>query len=126
MMTQRGFTLLEVLVAMTIFSLAAIGMAQAFTSHLKANTASEVRSQATNAAQQVLDQLRTIDPATLPSSGNSSAQAVTVDRRNYSVVVQYCAETSLCPSSSTKHLRARVSYRNSEVYRVDTVFTQLR
>jgi type II secretion system protein I len=123
---ESGFTLLEVLVAMTIFSLAAVGMAQAFVTHLKANNTSEIRSQATHAAQLVLDQLRTVDPALLPSTGNGSAETVAVNNRAFSVVVQYCADSSLCPSSSTRHLRAKVSYRNAEVYRVDTVFTQLR
>lgn len=124
--SQKGFSLLEVLVSIVIFGVVSMGMAVAFVTNLKTNTASEVRSQASEIAQRYLDELRTVDPGSLPSSGTTGPQTFTLGKRSYAVLTTYCADASLCASSTMRHLRIRVQYQNREVYRVDTVFSQLR
>ena len=123
---QVGFTLLEVLVAMMLFSAVSIGLAKGFILQLKSNSNSEIRSQAIQAAQVVLDRMRTQDPATFPTSGQGASESVAVAGRNYTVSVRYCVKAAFCPTSTTRHLRATVNYRGAKRYEVDTVFTQLR
>ncbi len=123
---EAGFSLLEVLVAITLFSIVSMGLARGFIMQMKSNTDSEIRAQSLSAAQYVLDRLRTVDPASLPSSGSAAPETVSISGRNYSVTIRYCALASYCIAATTRHLRATVSYQNKQRYEVDTVFTQLR
>lgn len=123
---QKGFSLLEVLVSMGIFSIGALALAQAFSTQLNFNTTSERKSGAMIAAQRVLDELRVSDPVSLPSSGTSSPQTVTVGGRNYSVTVSYCEATPYCTSGNIRVLKAEVEFQNRSVYTVETIYAQLR
>lgn len=120
-----GFTLLEVLVSLVLFSIAGIAMAKSFTHHLSTNTRNEQRSAAVMAAQQVLDGLRVLDPATFPSSG-STTQNITVGIRTFSVTTTYCSNITYCPNNNTKHIKVDVKLRGTTIYSVSTVYVQLR
>ncbi|MCO6431663.1 MAG: type II secretion system protein [Deltaproteobacteria bacterium] len=123
---DNGFSLLEVLFSMGMFSVAALALAQAFTVQLTFNTSNEMRSEAIMAAQQVLDEVRVEDPSSLPTSGSDAPTSVTIGKRTYVVVLSYCTNGSMCNSTTLRHLRAVVSYRGDEVYSVETVYAQLR
>jgi prepilin-type N-terminal cleavage/methylation domain-containing protein len=123
---QRGFSLIEVIVSISLFSIIGMGLAKGFIMQMKSNNDSAIRIQAISAAQQVLDRLRTEDPASLPSGGSAAAETVSIAGRNYSVVISYCVISAYCTATTTRHIRATVSYRNSKRYEVDTVFSQLR
>ena len=125
MIKQSGFSLIEVMVAMVIFGVVSASMAPVFMNHLKFNTAMEVRSGAYAAAQQVLDDLRSQDPSSMPSSGSSAATSVPAGDRIYSVVTSYCLQASYCASANIRHLKVEVSYKGNLVYSVETVFTKL-
>lgn len=112
--------------SIVILGIVSIGMAEAFITNLKSNTASEVRSQAAQVAQRVLDDLRTEDPTSLPTTGTTGPVEIVMGPRTYDVYTTYCAQSSFCSSVTTRHLRLNIRYHNREVYRVDTVFTQLR
>lgn len=124
--SQGGFSLIEVLVSISLFSIIGMGLAKGFIMQMRSNNDSAIRIQAISAAQQVLDRIRTTDPASLPTGGSAVAETVTVSGRNYSVVITYCAISAYCTAVTTRHIRAAVSYRNSKRYEVDTVFSQLR
>lgn len=124
-MNDRGFTLLEALVAMAILGAALAGMIPAFQTFLDANSLSEQRSNAVAAAQQVMETLRQVDPATLPASGTSDVATVTVGLHEYEVVATYCAEPSHC-SSAARHVILEVSLAGQTVYTVESVFARLR
>jgi prepilin-type N-terminal cleavage/methylation domain-containing protein len=124
-MRRAGFTLVEVLIAMAILSIAVTGIAPIFMTHLQINTTSGVRSGAVAAAQQKLDALRLVDPATMPLTGSSAPEDVTVGGRTYQVTTTYCAMGSFCNAES-RYIQVEVSYREKTRYTVDTVFTQLR
>ena len=124
-MNSRGFTLLEALVAMAILGIALAGLVPSFQSFMDANSLSEQRSNAVAAAQEVMEGLRQLDPSGLPSTGNSSVQAVTVGNHEYEVVATYCVETSYC-SSAARHIVLEVSFAGKTVYTVESVFTRLQ
>ena len=120
-----GFTLVEVLFALVLFSIAVSAIFPAFLGHIRFNNFSEVRSSSYNAAQVLLDELRLQDPGAMPSTGSDSAQSIQVGARTFSVVASYCEDPSFC-AADTRYLTVRVSYRGEEVYEVSTVYTQLR
>jgi type IV pilus modification protein PilV len=64
----RGFTVLEVLIAMGIFTVAILGVAISATSVIKANRVSYSTTIATNLAQDKLEELKA-NPASLASGG---------------------------------------------------------
>jgi len=126
MSNQRGFTLLEVLTALVIFGVVSSGMAAAFVTHLSFNYESKLRSNAIAAAQQVMDELRLEDPATLPTSGYGTTQTVTVDGFAFDVTPEYCSNASYCISMQSRHIRIEVDYEGELLYGLETVYTQLR
>jgi prepilin-type N-terminal cleavage/methylation domain-containing protein len=121
----RGFSLMEVLFALVLFSIAVSALFPAFLGHVRFNNFSEVRSASYAAAQVVLDDIRLSDPSTLPSSGSDAARDVQVGPRSFSVVVSYCEDPTYC-DLETRFVTARVSYRGEQVYEVSTVYTELR
>lgn len=66
-----GFTLLEVLVAMAIFSVAILGLAIGATSIMKANQTSYFNTVAANLAQDKLEQLKATTVANITSCSSS-------------------------------------------------------
>jgi len=67
----NGFTLLEVLVAMAIFSVAVLGLAIGATSIMRANKTSYLNTVATNLAQDKLEQLKATTVANIASCSSS-------------------------------------------------------
>ena len=122
--SQAGFTLIEMLVAMSLFLMVSALMAPSFVAHLSYTLGAERRTEAVAAAQQVLDELRVLDPATLPTSGTSS-QNITAGQRTFQVVTTYCSDTTYC-STRSRLIGIDVSFKNEEIYHVETVFTRLQ
>lgn len=71
--TSTGFTLIEILVAMSIFSVAVLGLAVGATSVMRANQTSYFNTVATNIAQDRLEQLKGMTVAALPSCPSYTA-----------------------------------------------------
>ncbi|MBI2360367.1 MAG: prepilin-type N-terminal cleavage/methylation domain-containing protein [Deltaproteobacteria bacterium] len=65
--SPAGFTLVEILVAMTIFAVAVLGLAIGATSVMRANQTSYFNTVATNLAQDKLEELKATAVASLPS-----------------------------------------------------------
>ena len=91
---NQGFTLIEILVSITIFSVAVLGLAIGTVTLTRTNADSQVRASAINVAQARLEELKAMNPATLTalvatctsvsSSGcndNFSASGLTYNRR---------------------------------------------
>ncbi len=124
-MKEKGFTLIEVMIAMAILGVGLAAMAPLFLAHLQINNQSELKNGAVLVAQQTLDTLRLQNPITMPNSGSTTPQNVTMGGRTYQVVTTYCALASYCNSGS-RHIRVEVQFRGKTLYTVDTVYTQLR
>ena len=91
---NQGFTLIEILVSLTIFSIAVLGLAIGTVTLTRTNADSQLRASAINVAQARLEELKAMNPATLTalvatctsvsSSGcndNFSASGLTYSRR---------------------------------------------
>jgi len=121
----KGFTLVESLVALSILGIALAAMMPGFLTQTDVNTLNEERWGAVEAAQQVMEELRQVNPGSLPTSGSAATQVVTVGNRDYEVVVSYCRRNEYCGSDS-RHLAAEVQFGGRVIYTVETVYTRLR
>lgn len=121
---QDGFTLLEATIALAILSVALVAMIPGFQTFLDANSLSEERSNALAAGQRAIETLRGKDPASMPSSGTSAVQAITVGSHEYEILTHYCKEASHCDADS-RHIVVEVGFAGKNVYTIETVFTRL-
>ena len=122
---EGGFTLLEVMVAISLMGIMLSGLPAAFISFSQYNSRMELRTQALAAAQQVLDDVRMDDPQSLPSSGSTSESKV-VDGRTFDVIVNFCDNPTWCDTNS-RHLSLEVDYNGQlSIVEVETVYTKLR
>lgn len=124
-MKERGFTLVETLVAMGILSMVVVGVLASFMVQSASNTRSEQRTEAVAVAEQTLEFLRLDDPETMPDSGTTGPQLVNLNGREYEVYTSYCAQSGYC-SDTARHLVVQVFLNGREVYDVETIYTQLR
>lgn len=125
-MKKSGFTLIEVLVSLSIFGIAALALGQAYSTHLSFNTLSEARTGGIAAVTRVLDQLRVQDPATLPATGTDADRSIVIGQRTFLVSISYCSPTTYCTSNNIRQIHATAKLHGSIVYAVDTIFAQLR
>jgi|GEM_PF-1714120 len=122
---QEGFTLLELMITLMVFSIAMAGLSRAFLCNLRANEQSRLRTDAMIAAQQTMDDLRFQVPSAMPQTGTSSPVIINVDNKAFSVAVSYCQNEDFCISSNSRHVTVRVTRNGTELYATETVFTQL-
>jgi type IV pilus assembly protein PilV len=90
MQRPNGFTLVEVLVAMTILSIGLLGLASLQGTSLKFNASATYRSQATNLAYSIIDAMR----------ANRTIALITVAANNPYIVDRLLTPAS-CPTSVT-------------------------
>lgn len=121
---QRGFNLIEVLVAMSLIALVCNSLIASFISQSKFNSLSQERTWAAQAAQMTLDDLRSDEVGSMPLSGHE-IRTVAVGGKSYSARIDYCSVASFCTSKTIRHLRVRVTRHGSTLYDVETVYTQL-
>ena len=81
---QRGYSLIEVLVAMTVFAIASLGLAAGVTTVIRAGSVSEHVTQATILAQEKLEEFRAVfeplrDGEDSPRPGYTRSWRVTPD-----------------------------------------------
>ncbi len=122
---EAAFTLLETLVALTLFGIVSAAMLPAFLNQLAYTHRSEVRSGAIQVAQIALEELRLQNPEDLPGAGEQLTQTISSGERDYEVTLDFCADPTFCTVRS-RFVSATVSLNNEEVYEVSTVYTRLR
>jgi prepilin-type N-terminal cleavage/methylation domain-containing protein len=122
---QAGFTLLETLVALSLFALVSAAMVPAFSAQIIHNRRADMKTGAFQAAQVALEDLRRISPETLPTGGAEETRVINSGDREYTVVLTFCADATYC-SARSRFITATVTHREEEVYEVSTVFTRLR
>lgn len=122
---QAGFTLLEVLVALTLFLIVSALMAPVFVAHLKYNLEASQKSGAIVASQQALDELRVQDVTGLPLSGTVGPTNMVVGERTYQVLTTYCLNASWC-TATARHITVNVSFKNKSLFTTETVYALLQ
>lgn len=125
-MRDRGFSLIEVLVAISVLSISTAAIIPVYIGQMQINGRMEIKTEAIQVAQRYIDELRQKDPLFLPSSGVSSELSMEVGNHRYQTHIFYCRDSSLCTSARTRHITVEVSYHDEKVYEVQTVFTKLR
>ncbi len=120
---NKGFTLIEVMVSLSILGIASSLMLASFLNQVKTINRSIINTGAVFSASFILDQMRSQDISNLPNTGSDPAVEVTRDSKTYNVVVSYCQDSSFC-STNTRHLTADVSYKSKDIYSVETVYTK--
>lgn len=116
--------MIEVLVALTMFGLVAV-IPLSFLNQTRFNRASAERSGAIAAAQQKLEWIRLQDPATLPASGSTS-EDLDIAGKDYYVITRYCSDATYCTSTNNRQVEIEVAFLDRTLYKVETVYTQLR
>ena len=124
MKNQAGFSVVELMIAVGLFSVCLSSLASTCYRFLGMNTKMEQRIAAQTVAQDLLEGYRQQDPAALPSTGSSSATIVK-GSRSFDTSTQYCVNASYCTTSS-RQLTVTVSYRGATMVTLTTVFTALR
>jgi type II secretory pathway pseudopilin PulG len=124
-MNQKGFTVLEALLAMFLLGVVLTGLVPGFLTFLDTNTMSEENSDAVAAAQLVLERLRLQDPGALPSSGSTGPEIVNVGGREFEVLNHYCTVADFCGTDS-RHIRVEVTYGGETLFEIESVYTRLQ
>jgi prepilin-type N-terminal cleavage/methylation domain-containing protein len=122
---ERGFTLLEGLLALALLSIALAGILPAFFGYLDVSTRNEIRTGAVAAAQLQMEALRVMDPATMPDSGSTGPAFVGIEDREYELTSRYCIRSEFC-STNSRHVLIEVGFGGNVVYQTESVFTKLR
>ena len=123
MIDEKGFTFIEIMVAIGIFAIAMGTMFSSVLTQARTNNQAERKVGASVATQLVLDSLRAENPSTLPMSGSDDPRTVTIDDQDFEVTVTYCLEASLCKADSTRHITAEAAFNGETLYDLETVFT---
>lgn len=123
---QRGFTIIEVMVALGMFGVVSAMMATTMVQMQRTNYDNEIRSGAYNAAQLVLDDLRLQNIALLPTSGSGAVQNVVISGHTFNVTPSYCLTASDCISANIRGIRVVVAYKGVTKYTLNTVYARLQ
>ena len=123
--TQHGFTLLEVLISLAIFSLLTAAFSPAMMSNVNHNQNMQEITNSIHVAQIVMDDLRFENPGDLPLGGQGDTQILEVHGKEYAATPFFCETAAYC-DAQTRHIRLEVAYEGEVRYEVETVYTQLR
>ncbi len=107
---HRGFTLIEVLISMTIFSVAILGLAIGASSVMRANQTSYFSTIAVSLAQDKLEELKA-NPATLASNSDTDTIDNVVFTRNWT-------ETPDSPVSGVSRIDVTVEWTDHNTHTV--------
>jgi general secretion pathway protein I len=117
----RGFTLLEVLSAMTLFALVAAAVGTLATASIVHTIQNRHASTAAELAQRELEDLRSLAYADL--AGGTSTEVVA--GQSYTIVTTVTADT---PAAGMSRINVEVSWtgpEGSRSYEVDTIYTSV-
>ncbi len=120
--SQHGTTLVESLVAIGLFAVAAATIGHLLTHHIRQGTASRRATTAISLAEQELERLRTID------YNDISSQTTVTEVDNASYTVRITASTDV-PAANMKQIQADVSWtepNGSQTYTVYAIYTAIK
>ena len=123
--SQSGFTIVEVLVALMIMSIVIAFSTASFVFSSRSNHNAEIRSEASQAGQTVLDEIRRLPVEQMRTSGTETRNVNVNSARRYSVQVNYCSNGTYCSSNEVRQMSVTVTRNNETVYKTETVYTNL-
>lgn len=116
---QRGFSLLEVLSSMTVFAVAAAGLASTTVSTTKSNSVSRHTTAASFLIQDKIEQLRSMDPTTNPSqfaAGNhtDARNPLTATGQRFGMYTRTWRVTQNSPAQGLSEVVVTVAWNSPE------------
>lgn len=123
---NKGLTLVEALVSLLIFFVAAASIVPVFLNYTISTINNERRTGGIAVAQQVLDGLRQVDPTTLQATGSDTLADVSYLGKTYTPIVTYCQNPAFCTNPDSRHITLQVFHNGNEIYQAETVFTNLQ
>lgn len=117
---QQGFTLLEVLISLSILAIALSSLMPVFASLSKFNTKMDFKTKAIAAGQERLEAIRESDHATIPTSGTVDTNHV-VDGTPLIAKTTYCKTSSFC-TGDNKHIFVEIMHNGNKIHELETVF----
>lgn len=118
---RAGFSLIEALIAVSIFGIALAAVVPSFIFNARTNRESQRRTEAVVVAQQYVDSLRQQDFGSWPETGATATQ--TVNGKSYQTVLTYCVGTLIHCGDGARHLKVEVKTDGKVYYQVETVYT---
>jgi type II secretory pathway pseudopilin PulG len=153
---NKGFTLVEAVVGLVMFAAALAGLIPLIMVSRTMALQSDSRVGAIAVAQQIMDSLRQIDVACIPSSGTDvtklpdrtcpavpastgdSIASLPYKGKTYSATITYCADNNTYCDATTRQIRVRVfqdgntadvparSADATPIYQLETVYARLQ
>ena len=125
MTNETGTSLLEAIFALSFFGIITVGILPGFLMHSQEVTRTEHRSNAIGLAQEILDDIRSENPAILPSTGTVGPTTYSRGQFTYNTEISYCEDSVLCPTTNTRQITIKVYHQGRIYYEVETVYTAL-
>lgn len=123
---DKGLTLVEALVSLLIFFVAAASIVPVFLNYTISTINNERRTGGIAVAQQVLDGLRQVDTTTLQATGTDTLADVSYLGKTYTPIVTYCQNAAFCANPDSRHITLQVFHNGNQIYQAETVFTNLQ
>lgn len=123
MISKKGFTIIEVLIAISIFGIVMGSLASASIGFTNWITKSERKVGAIAVVQRAIESLRDDDPAAMPTSGTVS-ETVASGGRSFVVETSYCQNAAYC-TTSARHITVTAKFAGTAIFKSQTVFAQL-
>jgi prepilin-type N-terminal cleavage/methylation domain-containing protein len=120
--SQRGFTLIETVVSLGLFVLAAAATGKLLVSQIRMETGNATKTTAISLATNALEDLRALDYNSIPTSKTSTT---TVGRLTYTVTSTAVFDS---PSTGVATITTTVSWRDplgSQTYTLNVIYTDV-
>lgn len=124
MNAERGFTLIEVLVTISVIAVGVMSILTLMFSVVRVNQQADDRSQAVQLAQREFDVIKRTPLTTIPSSGQVD-EAVTYNNRAFTVRKKYCGTPAYC-AGNQKSVELTIIRNAATLFTGETVLTDLR
>ncbi|GGS10263.1 type IV pilus modification PilV family protein [Deinococcus sedimenti] len=121
---QQGFTLIEVLVTISVIAIGVMALIALMLSIFRVNQQADTKTQAIQLAQREFDDLKREALTTIPVTGKTE-ENVTYNNRAFTIRQEYCVTTSFC-ASNQKSVRLSILSGTTVLFMGETVLTDLR
>ena len=107
---SRGFTLIEVMIAMAIFAIGILAVGSLQLSNTKNNTTGNITTQATMLARQKIEELKTVSDVTTLTSGTDPNNPIDVDGNPGGIYTREWNVSNPLGGNTSRRIEVKVSW----------------